>query len=170
MCQILVSRLHITPSSNLSKPANMMPPTAAMEDNLRASTETPDNQRVYSETKFIQLLGAHWWRRQLSATNRVIAVSPGLIPGTGLGRNIGFKLPMDHPDAKSNEEGGANVLRALLWDKDFPEDPEQFFMTSWGEWWPKDVYENSLDEKLQDKWAWSVEEIEKEATVQAKNA
>lgn len=46
---------------------------------------------------------------------------------------------------------------------DLPEDPEQMFLTSWGEWWPKDVYGLTLDEALQDKWSPSREEIEKEA-------
>jgi len=48
---------------------------------------------------------------------------------------------------------------------DFPEDPEQIFLTSWGEWWPKDVYELSLDKALQDKWSPSQEQIEKEELV-----
>ena len=139
---------------------------------------------VYSETKFVQLLGAHWWRRQLKGAATVVAVSPGLIPGTGLGRNSGFKLSMDMPDAKTVPEGesfcatspgsrcsqgsegltsagAANLLRALSVD-DFPADPEQIFLTSWGEWWPKDVYANSLDQGLQDKWSPTREEIERE--------
>jgi hypothetical protein len=70
-------------------------------------------------------------------------------------------LPTNHPDAKSVPEGGENVLRALDRD-DFPEDPEQIFLTSWGEWWPKDVYGLSLDKELQDKWSPSREDIEKE--------
>lgn len=40
-------------------------------------------------------------------------------------------------------------------------DPEQIFLTSWGEWWPKDVYAMSLDTALQNKWCLGREEIEK---------
>jgi hypothetical protein len=45
---------------------------------------------------------------------------------------------------------------------DFPEDPDQIFLTSWGEWWPKDVYQKSLDKSLQDKWSPSKDQIEAE--------
>lgn len=48
---------------------------------------------------------------------------------------------------------------------DFPEDPEQIFLTSWGEWWPKDVFGLSLDKDLQDRWCPSQEEIEREAGI-----
>ena len=53
------------------------------------------------------------------------------------------------------------MLRAFT-VQDFPEDPEQIFFTSWGEWWGKDVYELTLDKALQDKWSPSKEEIERE--------
>jgi hypothetical protein len=53
------------------------------------------------------------------------------------------------------------VIRAFTRD-DLPEDPEQMFLTSWGEWWPKDVYNLALDKALQDKWCLSKEEIERE--------
>lgn len=59
------------------------------------------------------------------------------------------------------DTGGANVLRALFRD-DLPEDPERIFLTSWGEWWPKDVYGNSLDKGLQDKWCPSQEDLERD--------
>lgn len=36
------------------------------------------------------------------------------------------------------------------------------FLTSWGEWWEKSVYEKSLDKALQDKWCPSKEEIERD--------
>ena len=52
-------------------------------------------------------------------------------------------------------------MRAILRD-DVPEDPQQMFLTSWGEWWPKDVYGHALDEQLQEKWSPSKEDIEKE--------
>lgn len=91
-------------------------------------------------------------------------MSPGLIPGTGLARHSKEPLPANHPDAKSIPEGAASLNAALFRD-DFPEDPEQIFLTSWGEWWGKDVYTKALDEKLQDKWCWSKEEVEKQENV-----
>ena len=121
---------------------------------------------IYSGSKFVQYLGAQWWRRQLEGQCRVVAVSPGLIPGTGLFRHAKTGLPPNHPDAKSNEQGGANINAALFRD-DFPEDPEQIFLTSWGEWWPKDVYADALDQELQNKWCLSKEEIEKQEGVTA---
>lgn len=58
---------------------------------------------VYSASKFAQLLGAHYWRRELPDCT-VLAVSPGLIPNTKLaGRDMG--LTMNMPDAKTIPEG-----------------------------------------------------------------
>ncbi|KAK0615640.1 hypothetical protein B0T17DRAFT_538678 [Bombardia bombarda] len=119
-----------------------------------------DVMTVYSETKFVQLLGAHWWRRQLAGQCVVVAVSPGLIPNTGIGKGTGIKITPNMPDAKSIPEGAASILRAFTRD-DFPADPDQIFLTSWGEWWSKDIYKPSLDKGLQDKWCPSKEEIEK---------
>ncbi len=140
---------------------------------------------VYGASKFAQLLSAHWWRRRFGDSVRVVAVSPGLVPGTRLGRHLNLKVDGNSlPDAKSIEEGGCNIfnvsqkmvrtealtmsnkgarslLQALVRD-DFPADPEQIFLTSWGEWWPKDVYSLSLNEALQEKWCPSKEQIEKE--------
>jgi hypothetical protein len=56
--------------------------------------------------------------------------------------------------------GASNILRALTVN-DFPDDPEQVFLTSWGEWWSKEVYAKSLDKGLQDKWCPSEDEIER---------
>ena len=53
------------------------------------------------------------------------------------------------------------MLRAME-RNDLPEDPEQIFLTSWGEWWPKDVYGQSLDKNLQDQFCPSKEQIERE--------
>lgn len=62
---------------------------------------------------------------------------------------------------------GAQSILAAFTRSDFPSDPDQIFLTSWGEWWGKDVIEKSLDKELQDKWSWSKEEIEKEAGIAA---
>ncbi|KAI0821124.1 short-chain dehydrogenase/reductase [Irpex lacteus] len=128
------------------------------KDLLAGSSKGPID--IYIETKFVQLLGAHWWRRQLPQCN-VIAVSPGLVPQTRLARHGGPKLDMSMPDAKTVPEGAQSILRAFT-RSDFPADPDQIFLTSWGEWWGKEVYEKSLDKKLQDKWCPSKEEIEQD--------
>lgn len=73
-------------------------------------------------------------------------------------------LPANSPDAKTVPEGAESILRAF-WRDDFPEDEEQIFLTSWGEWWGKDVYGTSLDRTLWDKWCPGKEEIEKEAGI-----
>jgi len=130
---------------------------ALEEDMLSGAGQTPNGR--YSASKFIQLLSAHWWRRQLGDKAVVVAVSPGMIPGTGLNRDGVVKMPDNLPDAKSIPEGAQSMYRAFVRD-DLPKDPEQIFLTSWGEWWSKDVYELSLDKALQDKWSPSREEIE----------
>ncbi|KAI1330619.1 hypothetical protein F5Y16DRAFT_362275 [Xylariaceae sp. FL0255] len=138
--------------------------TNTLEDAMLSATES--EKGVYPATKFIQLLNAHWWRRQLQGKCEVVAVSPGLIPGTGLARKSGQVIPANMPDAKSIPEGAQSVYAALTRD-DIPSDPEQIFLTSWGEWWPKDVYGLTLDKSLQDKWSPSKEEIEREEGVTA---
>ncbi|KAI0878841.1 hypothetical protein GGS24DRAFT_442271 [Hypoxylon argillaceum] len=121
-----------------------------------------DGFAAYIASKFVQLLSAHWWRRRLGDSARVVAVSPGMVLGTGLGRHLNMKFDAaSFPDARPLNEGAESLLQAFTRD-DFPNDPEQFFLTSWGEWWPKDVYGLSLDEGLQDKWSPSKEAIEKE--------
>lgn len=62
--------------------------------------------------------------------------------------------------------GGEAVLRAFS-REDLPEDPEQMFLTSWGEWWPKDVYKLALDKELQNKWSPSKQDIEKDEGITA---
>lgn len=69
------------------------------------------------------------------------------------------KPSMDMPDAKSVQQGGSNILRAFE-ITELPEDPEQIFLTSWGEWWKNEVA-LTVDKTLQDKWCLSKEEIEK---------
>ncbi|KAI9147616.1 Protochlorophyllide reductase A, chloroplastic [Paramyrothecium foliicola] len=135
-----------------------VPDPSVLDSHLRAGAGG-EILHVYAETKFLQFLGAHWWRRQLKGQCDVVAVSPGMIPNTGLGRE-GISIPDNLPDAKSVPEGAKSMLAAF--DRsDFPEDPDRIFLTSWGEWWESDVYKQSLDKELQDKWCPSLEEIEK---------
>ncbi|KAJ7132321.1 hypothetical protein C8R44DRAFT_902493 [Mycena epipterygia] len=139
---------------------------STIESDLKAGAGT-DVRKVYGETKFVQLLAAHWWRRQLQGSCHVVAVSPGLVPNTGITRHSDVQLSMEMPDAKTVSEAGAqSILRAFTQD-DFPADPDQIFLTSWGEWWSKDTIEKTLDKKLQDKWCLSKEEIEKEEGISA---
>lgn len=64
-----------------------------------------------------------------------------------------------------NSTTGAESLLRAFTRNDLPSDPEQLFLTSWGEWWPKDVYAMSLDKALQDHWCPSKEEIERDAGI-----
>jgi len=65
------------------------------------------------------------------------------------------------PDAISVPQAALNILRALeISEGEFPEDRERIFLTSWGEWWGKEIYALSLNEGLQEKWCLGREEIE----------
>lgn len=135
---------------------------STIEKTMKAGSGA-DVRPVYAATKFTQLLAANWWRRQLAGKCNVVAVSPGLIPGTGLAKGLGLVSP-DMPDAKPVPEGAQSIIQALK-RSDFPADPEQIFLTSWGEWWPKDVYGQSLDRDLQERFSPSKEQIESQERV-----
>lgn len=79
------------------------PLSATLDVDLKAGSGA-SARVVYSASKFAQLLGAHYWRRQLP-TCTVVAVSPGLIPNTKLAQHPSLGLSMDMPDAKSVPEG-----------------------------------------------------------------
>jgi hypothetical protein len=57
--------------------------------------------------------------------------------------------------------GAQSVMQALM-RNDLPTDPDQIFLTSWGEWWSTDVYKLALDKSLQDDFSPSLETIEAE--------
>ncbi|KAH6896667.1 hypothetical protein B0T10DRAFT_474878 [Thelonectria olida] len=140
-----------------------VPDISVLDNDLKGGAGV-SGRSIYPQSKFVQFLGAHWWRRQLTGTNDVVAVSPGLIPGTGIGRGSDLALNMNMTDAKTVPEGARSILEAFT-RSDFPEDPDRIFLTSWGEWWEKDVYENTLDKSLQDKWSPSKEQIERDEKV-----
>lgn len=162
-----------------------VPDPSVVESQVKAGSGA-DGFTTYANTKFAQLLGAHWWRRRLTGKCTVVAVSPGMIPNTGIFRGSGYHMPPDAPDAKPVPEGkhslflvqirqGGNaancymvgarsILQAFVRD-DFPENPEQIFLTSWGDWWGTDVIEKSLDRELQDKFCPSKEELEREEKI-----
>ena len=76
-----------------------------LERDLLARSDTPGRQ-LYAETKFVQLLGAHWWRRKLQGTScTVVAVSPGLVPATNIGKGMGVNFTMDWPGARTIDAG-----------------------------------------------------------------
>lgn len=77
-------------------------------DSLRAKMKAGSGANgieIYSGTKFTQLLGAHHWRRMLKDQATVVAVSPGMIPGTNLMRHHETKMSSTHADAKDVATG-----------------------------------------------------------------
>lgn len=84
-----------------------------LDHDVKGGTGT-NEEELYSETKFIQLLNAHYWRRQLNGSCDVVAVSPGLIPGTGMLRHSNLRITMDMPDAKPISVGESNLITPLF--------------------------------------------------------
>ncbi|KAK0622430.1 hypothetical protein B0T14DRAFT_426089 [Immersiella caudata] len=151
------SRIVITSSASFREVED----PSAFEHNLLAGSGTP-GRKLYAETKFVQLLGAHWWRRNLQGTGCVVvAVSPGLVPATNIGTGMGVDFTMDWPGAREIGDGAASIIEAFRRD-DFPENADQVFLTSWGEWWGRDVLEKTLDRELQDRWCPGKEKIEED--------
>lgn len=83
---------------------------AVLEKQLLAGSGE-DAQTIYSGSKFVQLLAAHWWRRQLQGLCDVVAVSPGLIPQTNIQRYVNVGISMSMPDAKTVPEGKLMDIR-----------------------------------------------------------
>ncbi|KAJ7213907.1 hypothetical protein GGX14DRAFT_617717, partial [Mycena pura] len=86
--------------------------------------------------KFVQLF--EWPRRRQLAGQpcTVVALSPGtVVPGTRITRGSGFSFPLNSTEARiqSVEDGATSILQALV-RSEFPENPDQIFLTSWGEW------------------------------------
>jgi NAD(P)-dependent dehydrogenase (short-subunit alcohol dehydrogenase family) len=78
---------------------------AAMDNDLQGGSGV-SGATIYCQAKFAQFLGAHWWRRQLHGQCEVMAVSPGLIPNTGLLGSHAPQIPAAAmADAKSVPEG-----------------------------------------------------------------
>ncbi|KAJ7919683.1 hypothetical protein B0H13DRAFT_1988269 [Mycena leptocephala] len=165
--KLVASRARIVVVS--SGAIRMVKDSSTIDATLLASSGAPGLMAVYPASKLAQLFAAHWWRRALADQCTVVAVSPGLIPDTGLGRSVpgGFVIPPAMlKDAKSVPEGAASVLAAFT-RSDFPADPDLIFLTSWGEWWGREDIAVSLDRALQEKWSPSKEEIEREEGVVA---
>lgn len=74
---------------------------------------------------------------------------------------IGEIARADLPNLIFFRSGAQSLLAAFTRD-DFPENPDQIFLTSWGEWWSAETIAKSLDKKMQDEWSWSREELEKD--------
>ncbi|KAG5994400.1 hypothetical protein E4U52_001206 [Claviceps spartinae] len=136
---------------------------AAIEQQITAGSGT-EGFPVYASTKFLQLLSAHWWRRELEDQCRVIAVSPGMVPHTGLGRGTGYQVPANLSFSETRHQGGSRIVGALF-RSDFPDDPERIFLHSKGDWWGTEDIAESLDKELQEKWCPRMEELEKDAGI-----
>jgi len=76
-------------------------------------------------------MNALYWRRQFKDTCNVVAVSPGLIPGTGIARHTQIPLSTDMHDAKSIPEGARSLLAAFFRD-DFPSRPQSDLLDELG--------------------------------------
>lgn len=91
----------MTSFCNLDLANNHFPFSETLDTDLKANSRA-GIRTIYSASKFVQLLGAHHWRRALPQCT-VVAVSPGLVPNTKLAQSM--NLSMDMPDAKTVPEG-----------------------------------------------------------------
>lgn len=78
-----------------------LPHLETLDVDLKANSDA-GKFPVYCGSKFVQLLGAHYWRRHLPGCT-IVAVSPGLVPDTNLA--TGMALSMSMADAKTVPEG-----------------------------------------------------------------
>ncbi|KAH8885962.1 NAD(P)-binding protein [Thozetella sp. PMI_491] len=131
----------------------------ALESMLLGGAGVP-GMKLYSAAKFVALLGAHWWNRQLAGQCKVVAVNPGVVPNTNIGKGAGLVLTWEMPSAKSIPDG-AGIILGAFWVNDFPDDPEQIFRAQKG-WLDKETYQVTLDRDLQEKWCLGREELEKQ--------
>ncbi|KAF7299780.1 hypothetical protein HMN09_00984000 [Mycena chlorophos] len=136
--------------------------SSVLESQLKGVPGPTYLENPYAQSKFVQLLNAHYWRRTLASTGCVVvAVTPGIVPTTGLTRRANFSVPHDAPGARSLDAGAATLLDAFV-RNDFPEDPNRIFLSFAGTWDEADsaVLAKSLDRGQQDEWSPSKEKIE----------
>ena len=68
---------------------------------------------AYGASKFVHLLGAHYWRRNLGDQAIVVAVSPGMIPSTRLSRHMEGGSQIG-PDVKDIPTGAFIAISASV--------------------------------------------------------
>lgn len=85
---------------------------------------------LYCTTKLSQLLGALWWSRTFGDKASIVAVSPGMVNGTGLGRHFlqPGEAPKERPGANDLAAGTKLILAGFTRD-DLLKDPSSIFLT-----------------------------------------
>ncbi|KAL7004038.1 Protein fmp32, mitochondrial [Cystobasidiomycetes sp. EMM_F5] len=127
------------------------------------STTVATPFEIYNTSKFIQLLSLMKWRRSLPIDVGTIAVSPGFVPATRLGREfgllgqVGSMLMRWTPFATSLEKGAEGIVRAIVQPYSLKESKEAFLGHS-------DKFEELdnalLDTSLQERWFLTQPQIE----------
>lgn len=94
-----------------------------LEDIVRGRKPPSTRLESYSATKFLQLVTAQSWHRNLSDAIDIVAVSPGFVPTSGLNRESAWhtRLFMHYvlswaPFATTIEAGGQAIASALTCD------------------------------------------------------
>ncbi|KAG6216963.1 hypothetical protein E4U26_008028 [Claviceps purpurea] len=100
---------------------NESSPVGNIEEQIRAGSGA-NGFAVYNCTKFIQLIGAHWWCRQLQGHCHVVVASPGRVYGTGLGREHGYIVPADAQYVVAIKHGASFILNGMFIDE-LPDEP-----------------------------------------------
>ncbi|KAG6139252.1 hypothetical protein E4U12_007568 [Claviceps purpurea] len=92
-----------------------------IEEQIRTGSRA-NGFAVYNCTKFIQLIGAHWWCRQLQGHCHVVVASPGRVYGTGLGREHVYIVPADAQYVVAIKHGASFILNGMFIDE-LPDEP-----------------------------------------------